>query len=165
MNALSYCIFMCDVTFLDNQRQDNWVWWLGYRQENQGIVVQISGGQQVCLFSRASRLAVQATYPPIQCRQRALSPVVKAASENSAEIENKWRNTSTPICIYGVHRHNSYFQKSTSCTCRMHEKIHKLFQVHRTKRKKGTNVRICSLKWASTSPGDTDLLYWYKGCW
>ena len=65
------------------------MWWLGYRQENQGIVVQISGGQQVCLFSRASRLAVQATYPPIQCRPRALSAVGKAASEYSVEIRGK----------------------------------------------------------------------------
>ena len=133
VNALSYCMFMCDVTFLDNQRQDNSVWLPGYRQENQGIVVQFSGGQQVCLFSRASRLALQATYPPIQCRPRALSPVGKAASEYSAEIRNGWRNTSTPICIYGVHRHISYFQKIIGCTCRMQEKRHKLFQAHHMK--------------------------------
>ena len=68
---------MCDVTFLDNQRQDKSVWWLGYSQENQGIVVQFSGGQQDCLFSRVSRLALQATYPPIQRRPRALSAVGK----------------------------------------------------------------------------------------
>jgi len=88
VNALSYCMFMCDVTFLDNQRQDNSVWLPGYRQENQGIVVQFSGGQQVCLFSRASRLALQATYPPIQCRPRAISAVGKAASV--------YRNTPLP---------------------------------------------------------------------
>jgi hypothetical protein len=41
VNALSCCMFMCDVTFVDN-----WVWWPGYRQENQGIVVQLWGGNR-----------------------------------------------------------------------------------------------------------------------
>jgi len=79
-------MFMCDVTFLDNQRQDNSVWWPGYRQEiHCGSLLR---GQQVCLFSRASRPVLQATYPPIQCRPRALSPVGIAASEYGAEIKN-----------------------------------------------------------------------------
>ena len=76
MNALSYCMFMCDVTLLDNQRQDNRAWWPDYRQENQGIGVQFSGGQKVCLFCRASRLAVQAN-TPIHCTPWALYPVVQ----------------------------------------------------------------------------------------
>jgi len=29
----------------------------------------------------------------------------------SAEIKNEWQNTSTPMCVYGVHRHTSYYQK------------------------------------------------------
>jgi len=113
---------MCDVTLLDNQRQDNSVWRPDYRQENQGIGVQFSGGQQVCLFCRASRLAVQATYPSIQCTLMALYAVGEVATEYSAEIKNEWRNTSTPICYYGMHSYNSYFQKSMGCTCRVHEK-------------------------------------------
>ena len=111
VNALCYCMIMSDVTFVDNQRQDNCVCWPGYRQENQGIVVQFWGGQQVYLFYRASRLALKATYLPMQCRPRAISDVGKAASKYSAEIKNKWRNTSTPICVYGVHKHNSYFHR------------------------------------------------------
>ena len=134
-DVLSYHMYMYDVIFLDNQRQDNSVWWPSYRQENQEIVVQFLGGKQVCLFSRASRLALQATYPPIQCRPRALSPVIKWLA-NNAEIKNEWKNTSTPICFYGVHRHNSYFQKSMGCMCRMQEERHKLFQAHHTKRTK-----------------------------
>ena len=47
---------MCDVTVQDNQRQDNSAWWPGYRQEiHCGSLVR---GQQVCLFSTASRLAL-----------------------------------------------------------------------------------------------------------
>jgi len=132
-------MFRCDVTLLDNQRQDNSVWRPDYRQKNQEIVLQFSGGQQVCFFRRASRLAVQATYPSIQCRTMALSAVGEAASEYSAEIKNEWRNTSTPICFYGMHRHNSYFQKSMGLTCRMQETRHKLFQAHSMKR---TNALI-----------------------
>jgi len=82
-------MFMCDVTLLDNQRQDNSVWWPDYRQENQGIVLQFSGGQQVCFFRRASRLAVQATYLSIQCRPMALSAVGETASEYSVKIKNE----------------------------------------------------------------------------
>ena len=53
------------------------MWRPDYRQENQGIVLQLSGGQQVSLFSTASRLAVQAIDPSTQCTPRALSPVVQ----------------------------------------------------------------------------------------
>jgi hypothetical protein len=58
-------MFMCDVTFLDNQTQDNSMWWPGYKQENQGIVVQFSRRQQVSLlqsiqFGSASNLS---SYP------------------------------------------------------------------------------------------------------
>ena len=112
------------------------VWLLGYRQENQGTVIQLSEGRQVCPFSRASRQAVQTNYTSIQCGPRALSPVGTAASVYSAETKNEWRNTSTPIHVYGVHRYNSYFQKSMGCTCRMQEKRHKLFQAHLMKRTK-----------------------------
>jgi len=100
-------MFMFDVTCLDNQRQDNSVWWPGYRQENQGIVVQFSGGQQVCSFHKASRLALQVTYPPIQYRPRAPPPARKAIRECSAEVKNEWNYTSTPTCVYGMQRKNS----------------------------------------------------------
>jgi len=54
-------------------------------------------GATSCLFCRASRLPVQATYPSIECRPMALSAVGEAASEYSTEFKNEWRNTSTPI--------------------------------------------------------------------
>ena len=48
----------------------------------------------------------------------------------------KYLHSST-ICVYGVHSHNSYFQKITGCACRMQEKRFKLFEAHHMKR---TNV-------------------------
>ena len=45
MNALSYCMFMCDVTFMDNQRQDNCVV-AGLQARESRIVVQFSGGNK-----------------------------------------------------------------------------------------------------------------------
>jgi hypothetical protein len=87
-------------------------------------------------FSKACRLTLQANYPPILYRKRALSPVSKAANECSVEIKNEWRNTSTPMYVYGVQWHNSYFQKITGCTCRTQEKRYKLFQANNMKRTK-----------------------------
>jgi hypothetical protein len=128
-------MFMCDVTYLDNQRQDNSVWWPGYRQENQEIVVQFSGG---------NKFVSSPEHPDWPCKQ----PILLSSADqglfllwvkrlaNNAEIKNEWRNTSTHISFYGVHRHNSYFQKSMGCTCRMQEERHKLFQAHRMKRTK-----------------------------
>jgi len=152
---------MCDVTFLDNQRQDNSVWSLGYRQENQRTVVQFSGGGATSLSLLQS---IQSGF----CKQ-----LILLASEDQGlfllwvkQLVNivltlRMSGKIPPLpYVFMVCKVTILIStKSMGCTCRMQEKRHKLFQAQRMKRTKAHVRIIYSLKWGSTLPGDTDLLY------
>jgi hypothetical protein len=93
-----------------------------------------SQGENKCFLSPKNQAWL--CKQPIQCGSRALSPVGKAVV--SAEVKNGWSYTSTPICIYGVHRHNSYLiYRNVQAVCaEWKRKKHKSFQAHRMNRTK-----------------------------
>jgi len=70
---------------------------------------------------------------PSSADQRLFLPWVKRLG--SVVLKNGWSYTSTPIYVYGVHRHNSYLiSRNIQAVCAECKRRHKLFQAHRMKR-------------------------------
>jgi hypothetical protein len=82
---------------------------MGYGLDSREISLQFPAGQEIFLFSRVSRLALEHTQPPIQGVPETLSAGVKQPGPqadhlppSSAKVKNVWSSASAPPCVFIV---------------------------------------------------------------
>ena len=76
------------------------------REKAKELTLDSQQGQEIFLFSRASRLALLTTQPPFQCILEVKQPVYEADHRppSSIEVKNVWSCTSIPPCHNGIKR-------------------------------------------------------------